>query len=260
MSDAVVSFSSSEGIGRIRLNRPPANAYELCFHQQFHAAIDAADRDPETRVVLVESALERFFCAGADIKAFATNSVSANKAMVDCAQAAVARMEASPKVFIACIAGHCLGGGLEIALACDLRIGRAGSYQLGLPETKLGLLPGNGGSQRLPRIIGPSQALLLLASGESIGPDEALQIGLLNRLYPADEFDAAVDALARSIGESAPLAVAAAKQAVWGGACLPLQEALQLEAELLEDLYDSEDAQEGFQAFVEKRRPQYRGQ
>ncbi|ADE53247.1 enoyl-CoA hydratase/isomerase family protein [Coraliomargarita akajimensis] len=259
MSEAVVSFSSLDGIGRITFNRPPANAYQLQFHQQFNAAIEAADADASTRVVIIESALDRFFCAGADIKAFADNSVEDNKAMVLAAQSALAKIEASAKPFIACIAGHCLGGGLEIAMACDIRFGAEGRYKLGLPETKLGLLPGNGGSQRLPRIVGPSQAFLLLASGESIEPAEALRIGLINRLFPAGEFRARVEAFARSIAESAPLAVAACKQAVWGGAALELKDALQLETDLLEDLYDTEDAKEGFQSFVEKRAPIYRG-
>lgn len=259
ITDSVVSFSTKNGVGRIVFNRPKANAYDLAFHLQFIAAIEAADTDASVRVVILESALEKFFCVGADIKAFASNSTEDNKEMVAAAQAALAKIEASSKLFIACIAGHCLGGGLEIAMACDLRFAAEGSYKLGLPEARLGLLPGNGGSQRLPRIVGPSHALMLLASGESILPEEALRIGLVNRLFKADEFAAAIETFAQSIAESAPLAVAACKRAVWGGSTLELQDALKLEAQLLESLYESEDAKEGFNAFVEKRTPIYRG-
>ncbi|MDP4777382.1 MAG: enoyl-CoA hydratase/isomerase family protein [Opitutales bacterium] len=258
-TDSVVCFSSKNGVGRIVFNRPKANAYDLAFHLEFAAAIEAADGDASTRVVILESALEKFFCAGADIKAFATNSTENNKQMVAAARAALAKIEASSKLFIACIAGHCLGGGLEIALACDLRFASEGSYTLGLPEARLGLLPGNGGSQRLPRIVGPSHALMLLTSGESILPEEALRIGLVNRLFKAGEFAAEVETFAQSTAESAPLAVAACKRAVWGGETLELQDALQLEFQLLETLYDSEDAKEGFNAFVEKRPPNYKG-
>lgn len=257
--DSEVRFTTQNGVGRIVFNRPKANAYDLAFHLKFAAAIEAADADASVSVVILESALQKFFCAGADIKAFSANSTEENKQMVTAAQAVLAKIEASPKIFIACIAGHCLGGGLEIAMACDLRFGAEGSYTLGLPEARLGLLPGNGGSQRLPRIVGPSQALMLLTSGESISPKEALRIGLVNRLFKADAFAAEIETFAQSIAGSAPLAVAACKRAVWGGTKLELNDALKLEAQLLEKLYESVDAKEGFNAFVEKRPPIYQG-
>ncbi|MGC6425251.1 MAG: enoyl-CoA hydratase/isomerase family protein [Lentimonas sp.] len=259
MSEQVVSFSTNDGVGRIAFNRPKANAYDLAFHQQFNAAIDAANADVSTRVVLVVSELERFFSAGADIKAFAANSVEDNKCMVDAARAALAKIEASAKTFICCIAGHCLGGGLEIAMACDIRFGAEGSYKLGLPEAKLGLLPGNGGSQRLPRIVGASNAFMLLASGESIEPAEALRIGLINRLFPQAELLDAATAYAQEIAKSAPLAVAACKKAVREGLILPLNDALALESRLVDELYETQDAKEGFNSFVEKRPPDYKG-
>ena len=259
MSESVVSFSSEDGIGAITFNRPPANAYELGFHQQFIAAIEAADADCSTRAVIIRSALERTFCAGADIKVFAAKSTEENRRMVEFAQAALAKIEASGKVFIACIAGHALGGGLEIAMACDIRFAGSGDYKLGLPETRLGLLPGNGGSQRLPRIVGASHAIVLLASGESIGPAEAARIGLVNRLYPADQLSTQTETFARSIAESAPLAVAAAKRAVREGMELNLTDGLAHESRLVDDLYDTEDGKEGFMAALEKRPPSYQG-
>ncbi|MEM1085497.1 MAG: enoyl-CoA hydratase-related protein [Verrucomicrobiota bacterium] len=259
MSDPLVSFSSRDGIGVITFNRPPANAYNFGFHEEFNAAIAAADADDSTRVVILRSALERFFCAGADIKEFASNSTDDNKRMVDSARRALAAIEASGKLFIACLQGHALGGGLEIAMACDLRFGAEGNFKLGLPETKLGLLPGNGGSQRLPRIVGASQALALLASGESIAPQEAARIGLIDRLFSAEAIVAETESFAAQVASSAPLAVAASKRAVNEGLDLEFSESLALEARLVDELYETEDAKEGFQSFVEKRPPNYQG-
>lgn len=254
-----VDFTSADGVGVITFNRPPANAYTLAFHQQFNAAIEAADADSQTRVVIIRSAVPRFFCAGADIKEFSTNSTSDNKMMVASARQALEKIEASGKPFIACLEGHTLGGGLEIAMACDIRFGATGDYKLGLPEARLGLLPGNGGSQRLPRLVGPSHALALLSSGLGIEPEEAMRIGLINRLYPAEKLVSEALAFAQAIAESAPLAVAACKRAVQKGEGLSLPDALALETRLLDELYDTEDAEEGFKAFVEKRKPVYTG-
>ena len=257
--NAVVQFSSEGGIGRITFNRPPANAYDLAFHEQFNAAIERADADDATRVVIVRSEIPKFFCAGADVKAFAANSTDDNNRMVDAARAALSKIEESNKVFIALLEGHTLGGGLEIAMACDIRLAEQGSYKIGLPESRLGLLPGNGGSQRLPRIIGAGRALMLLASGESIDPDEASRIGLIDRLFPTGEARSSAEIFAASIAAAAPLAVAAAKRAMREGLELPLADALALEARLVDDLYDTEDAQEGFTAASEKRPPEYKG-
>ncbi len=258
--NSVVTYSASDGVGRIVFDRAPANAYDLEFHRQFDAAVAAATADKSARVVMVQSAVPRFFCAGADVKAFAANSTKDNQRMVAAARKALAGIEASDKPFIAVIEGHALGGGLEIAMACDIRIAAAGDYKLGLPEAQLGLLPGNGGSQRLPRLVGKSQAMLMLAGGDSISPAEACRIGLLDRLVPCDEFEGEVAKLAVSIAQSAPLAVAAAKRALREGLSLPLQDGLALEAKLVDELYDTEDANEGFAAAREKRTPTYKGQ
>lgn len=256
----VVQFSSADGIGRVTFNRPPANAYEVEFHQQFIAAIERADSDSSTRVVIVRSAIDKFFCAGADINVFAANSTVENKRMVDAAREALACIESSPKVFMALLKGHTLGGGLEIAMACDMRFAADTEFKLGLPETRLGLLPGNGGSQRLPRIVGASNALMLLAGGDSIGPQEAARIGLVNRLLPAAKAERLVERFAAGIAAAAPLAVASAKRAIREGLKLSLVDALALEARLVDELYDTADAKEGFAAAREKREPDYRGQ
>ncbi|MDZ8117808.1 enoyl-CoA hydratase/isomerase family protein [Pontiella agarivorans] len=254
-----VEYACKEGIGRITFNRPKANAYDLPFHEAFSDAIKTADTDAGARVIVIQSALDKFFCAGADIKVFADSDTETNKKMVEQARANLAAIEASGKIFIAAISGHCLGGGLEIALACDIRLAAKGNYTLGLPEVKLGLTPGNGGSQRLARLIGPARALELCVSGRSIDPDEANELGLFSRLFKAGSFETAVETYAGGLVPGAPLAMAALKRGIQKGAELPLAEGLALETQLVDDLYDTEDAAEGFRAFVEKRAPVYRG-
>lgn len=257
MSD--INYSCENGVAAISFNRPKANGYDLPFHQAFHKAITTANEDPAVRAVIVRSELERFFCAGADIKAFSRNSTEDNEKMVDQARINLAAIEASDKIFIAEINGHALGGGLEIAMACDMRFGGAGTYKMGLPEVKLGLTPGNGGSQRLARLVGMSKALELCVSGASFGPEEALRIGLLNRLLPADSVGLETQAFARELASGASLAIAALKKGIRNGIEKPLSEGLKLEAELVTPLYDTADAEEGFRAFTEKRPPVYKG-
>jgi enoyl-CoA hydratase/carnithine racemase len=164
-------------------------------------------------------------------------------------------MAAAEQVFIAYIAGHALGGGLEIALACDLRYASEGRYKLGTPEVTLGLLPGNGGTQRLTRLIGASRALDLLLTGRTFGPEEAQQWGLVAELCDEDGLRERAERLAAGPA----LAVAAIKRCVHEGGQLPLEEGLALEAELMESLFRSKDATEGLTAFVEKRKPEFVG-
>lgn len=259
MSQAVVTFSKAERVGTIRLNRPPANSYDIQFMQALDAAIEAADRDPQVRAVILTSVSDKFFSAGADIRAFLSNGVEANMEMIRAAHRALEKMALSPKVFVAAINGHALGGGLEMALACDLRFAAEGRYRLGLPEVTLGLLPGNGGTQRLPRLIGANRALEMMLTGESVGPQEAHRLGLVNRLFPADTLLAETEAYARQIASGASAAIGAIKQAVVQGRTLPLSEALALERNLIEPLFRTADAQEGLRAFVEKREPVYTG-
>src|SRR3954453_21145410 len=153
-----VSFETDGAVGYITLDKPPANSYDKDFMEELGAAVDTAASDDSVKVVIVRSASKRFFCAGADIKAFLANDTAANLAMIERGHEVLASIARVPKVFIALVEGHALGGGLEISLACDLRFGARGAYQLGVPEVTLGLLPGNGGTQRLPRIIGVPNA------------------------------------------------------------------------------------------------------
>jgi enoyl-CoA hydratase/carnithine racemase len=194
MAEPVVSFSKTDLIGTITLNRPPANSYEIGFMRDLDAAIEAANADAQTKVTLLKSASEKFFSGGADIKAFLANPAAANLEMIATAHRALDKLAASGKVSIAAINGHALGGGLEMALACDLRFAAKGKYRLGLPEVTLGLLPGNGGTQRLPRLIGANKALEMMLTGETVTPEDALRLGIVNKVFPADKLPQIHDA------------------------------------------------------------------
>jgi enoyl-CoA hydratase/carnithine racemase len=241
-------------VAYVTLDNPPANSYDLAFMQAFAADVDAAIAS-DARVVVVRSASEKFFSAGADVKRFLDGDVDANMEMIRTSQAAFGRMAAAEQVFIAYIAGHALGGGLEIALACDLRYASQGRYKLGTPEVTLGLLPGNGGTQRLTRLIGPSRAMDLLLTGRTFGPEEALEWGLVAEL--CDEVG--LRERAERLAAGPALAVAAIKRCVHEGGQLTLDGGLALEGELMESLFRSKDATEGLTAFVEKRRPEFVG-
>jgi enoyl-CoA hydratase/carnithine racemase len=241
-------------IAYVTLDNPPANSYDLAVMQAFAADVEAAIAS-DARAVIVRSASEKFFSAGADVKKFLDGDVEANMEMIRTSQAAFRRIAAAEQVFIAHIAGHALGGGLEIALACDIRLAAPGSYKLGTPEVTLGLLPGNGGTQRLTRLLGPSRAMDLLLTGRTFSPDEALQWGLVSAL--CDEQGARE--YAERLAGGPALAIAAIKRCVHEGGQLALDEGLALEAELVEQLFGSKDATEGLTAFVEKRNPEFVG-
>jgi len=169
------------------------------------------------------------------------------------------RFAVEAPVFVAKIAGHALGGGYEIALACDIRIAAEGSYRIGLPEATLGLLPGTGGTQRLPRLIGRGRALELMLTGQPVSPERAYELGMVDRLVPADQLDSEVDELATRLAGGAPLALRAVKRAVHDGVDQPLADGLARELEELAPLFASADAREGMTAFTEKRAPRYEG-
>jgi enoyl-CoA hydratase/carnithine racemase len=259
MATAVVSLTRAGALGMITLHRPPANSYNLAFVQDLAAAVEGARRDDALRVVIVKSGLEKFFSAGADVKAFSENSHETNMQMIHAEHAVLEQIEQMPKIFIAMIGGHCLGGGLEIALACDLRFGGAGDFKVGLPEVTLGLLPGNGGTQRLPRLIGKSKALDLMITGRTLGPQEASALGIFDRLFPMNELEQQTTAYAQALADGASFAVGSIKEAVNQGLQTSLHEGLAHERAVTAKLFQSEDAHEGIAAFVEKRKPVYKG-
>jgi enoyl-CoA hydratase/carnithine racemase len=247
-----VSYSG----GQIVLDNPPANSYDIEFMRELKEAIEAANADTDVRAVAVRSGSEKFFSAGADIKAFLANDVDSNMDMIRLAHEALSSMARSPKVFVAFIAGHALGGGLEIALACDLRYGLESGYRVGTPEVTLGLLPGNGGTQRLPRLIGLGPALDILLTGRQLEPEEARALGIINGLFASEEeFDAQMQRLAAG----PPLAIANIKRAAYEGTQMNLGEGLALERDLIEELFRSQDSREGLSAFTEKRAPAFTG-
>ena len=253
-----VTFTSEESLGFITLDHPPANSYDLSFMTEYANAVDEAIAGA-TRVVIVQSANPKFFSAGADIKRFLEGDVEANMEMIRVSQTSFRKMAAAPQVFVAYIAGHALGGGLEITLACDIRLAATGSYKLGLPEVTLGLLPGNGGTQRLTRLIGPSRALELLITGRTYGVEEAQAMGLVAAVYDPDGAEQQVREYAERLATGPALAIAAVKRCVHEGGQKTLDEGLALEAELMEALFRSKDADEGLHAFVEKRKAEFVG-
>jgi enoyl-CoA hydratase/carnithine racemase len=255
-----VELSKDGGVGFVTLAHPPANSYDMAFVEELDAAVAECAADDGVKAVVLRSGLDRFFSAGADIKAFMANTPDANMDMVRRAHQVLGGVAAIPKIFIAQIGGHALGGGLEMALACDLRFGADGEYRLGLPESTLGLLPGNGGTQRLPRLIGASRALDLMASGRALTPAEALQLGLLDRLVPAEELEAETAAYCETLVGGASRAIGSIKLAVNEGIEQPLADGLRREQQLMDELFRTKDAQEGVTAFVEKRPPQFTGE
>lgn len=254
-----VSFSADEGIGVVTLDRPPANSYDLSFVEELAASVEAAASDDAVKVVVVRSASERFFSAGADVKAFKENTVEANMEMIRVSHEALSSIATIPKLFIAEINAHALGGGLEIALACDLRFAAEGEYRLGTPEVTLGVLPGNGGTQRLPRLIGWSRALDLMVTGRTVTPAEALDLGIVDALFGAAELRDRTVEYASGLASGATRAIGNIKLAVQDGLAGGLEAGLARERELVEELFRSEDGREGIAAFAEKRTPTFSG-
>jgi len=255
----VVRLETQDRVGHIILDRPPANSYDLEFIEDLDRAIEAARADDGVKAILVLSASERFFSAGADVSVFAKSELAAHQAFVARANEAMSKLESIPKVVVAAIGGHCLGGGLEIALCCDFRIAAEGGYKIGLPEVTLGLLPGTGGTQRLPRLIGRQKALELMLRGTTLSPDQAKDAGIVDELVSAADLATRSLERARSYTEGPSYAVGQIKLATVQGYGRPLADGLAIEREALLRLFKSEDAREGVTAFTEKRKPVFKG-
>jgi enoyl-CoA hydratase/carnithine racemase len=255
-----ITFERDGRLGLVKINRPPANAYDGEFFDQLDQAIEQARGDAEVRAVLLLSEVPRFFSAGADVKFFQRSTPAQRAQFVERCHAILGKIERLPKVVIAVINGHCMGGGLEIALACDLRFAGEGDYRLGLPEVTLGLLPGNGGTQRLPRLIGTGRALDLMLTGEMLSPRQAYEARLVERIFPADQLVDGARSYALQLAERAPLAVGHIKLAVRLGTMTGLDDGLRIEREGVAKLFKSKDAEEGIAAFLEKRKPVFTGE
>ena len=254
-----ITLEREGGVGIIRLNTPPANAYDEAALNELAAAISEVGKDDAIRCAVVASGIEKFFSAGADISTLDGQTTEGLAAFLALAHGVLDRMERTPKIFIAAIAGHCIGGGLELALGCDLRIAADGGYRIGLAEANLGLSPGMGGTQRLARQIAPGRALHMMISGEMLSPAEAHALGVVEWLHPADKHWDEVMAYAGKLADGPTMAQGYIKLSMKGGLAGTLADGLVLERENQVKLSQSEDASEGIKAFLEKRKPAFKG-
>ena len=261
MPQPLVHYSTQHGIALIEFDNPPANTYSYEMMTELDQAILRARFDDEIYVLLLRGVGDKFFSAGADIEML--NRVSPQFKYNFCLHAneTLNRLERTPKLVIAALNGHAVGGGLEIAMACDLRLARRDAGQVGLPEIALGVLPGTGGSQRLTRHIGKARALELMATGRRISFEEAQELGLVHDIFDAQGYFEQVLAYARQFTppNKASKAVGRIKLAVQAGSEMPLFEALSLEQELQAGLFSSADGQEGLRSYVTKSMPQFKG-
>ncbi len=253
-----VRLEKADGIGTIRLDRPKMNALNAQVQDELLEVAIAAAADHEIRAVVVYGG-ESVFAAGADIKEMLDMSYSDMSARAGNLSRGLGALSGIPKPVVAAIAGYALGGGLEVALACDWRVLSADA-KLGQPEINLGVIPGGGGTQRLARLLGPARAKELVMSGRLVDAQEALALGLADRVVPAGEsvYDAAV-ALVRPYVNGPAQALRAAKLAIDGGLELDLERALRWESQLFAGLFATDDRREGMTAFVEKRKPTFTG-
>lgn len=254
-----IDFAIEEGVAVISLNRAPANAYDMQMLVDLAGAVRRVREDGAVRLAVIRSALPRFFCTGADIATLQNSERAGFANFLNVAHEAVDMITKTPKLFIAAISGHCIGGGLEIALACDFRFAGVGKYRLGLAEVNLGLSPGMGGTQRLPRLIPKSRALHLMVTGETLPPEEALQAGIVDRIFPETAFWGDVMAQARKLAAGPTLAQGYIKLSVNAGLEASLAEGLAIERAHQNQLFASEDVAEGLKAFLEKRPARFAG-
>ncbi len=260
----LVEYETRNGIALLTLDDPPANTYTHEMMRQLDDAILQARFDAAVDVIVITGAGEKFFCAGADINMLAAADPTWKYYFCLHANETLLRLEHTPKLVIAALNGHTVGGGLEIAMAADLRLARANAGKIGLPEVALGVLPGTGGTQRLTRLVGHSRAIQMMVGGANTDFREAERIGLVNGVIEAesrDEFVEQVLDYARQFTRpgKASLAVGNIKRACQTGGQLPLEQGLALERELQAQLFNSDDAREGLDAYVAKRRAEFAG-
>jgi len=258
-----VNLEKEGHVGILVLDRPPANSYDYNFLRSLAGAIDDARNDGDVRAVVVTSASEKFFSAGANINML--NSVTPEFKYYFCLHAneMLLRFEHTPKLVIAALNGHTVGGGLEIAMAADIRIARKDAGKIGLPEVNLGVLPGTGGTTRLTRLVGKAKAIELMVTGNTYSFEEAVDMGIINQVWegsPEDWWQQVMDYARQFCSPAkAAMAVGHIKRSVQTGSELPIESALALERELQSLLFKSNDAKEGLAANVEKRTPKFSG-
>ncbi len=255
------TYRTESGVAILELCDPPANTYTHEMMRALDEAILKARFDEGVHVILIRGAGDKFFCAGANIKMLQAANPYFKYFFCLHANETLNRLEQTPKLVIAALNGHTVGGGLEIAMAADIRIAKKGAGKIGLPEVTLGVLPGTGGTQRLGRLVGKSRAIELMATGSTFSFEEAEQIGLVNHVWDAEGFDAKVMEYARQFTppNKAAKAVGRIKRSVQSGLEAAFGEGLAIERELQQQLFQSEDAKEGLTAYVEKRTAKFSG-
>jgi len=263
-TNSKLDYEVTDGIAVITLNDPPANTYSYEMMQQLDRAILDARMDDTVQVIVITGKGEKFFCAGADIRMLSDVTPSFKYYFCLHANETLSRLEQTPKLVIAAINGHCVGGGLEVAMAADIRIARRTGGKMGLPEVSLGVLPGTGGTQRLVRLVGKPRAIEMMATGELFPFEVCREMGLVDRLLVADTAESFIEQVLEYARQfttpaKAAMAVGRIKRAVQTGAEIPFESALALERELQQQLFQSEDAKEGLTAYVEKRKPNFKG-
>jgi enoyl-CoA hydratase len=258
---ALVQYRKEGNVAVFELNDPPANTYTHEMMRQLDDCVIRARFDKDVQVIVVRGAGEKFFSAGANIKML--NEADPTFKYYFCLHAneTLSRLEQTPKLVIAALNGHCVGGGLEIAMAADIRVARQDAGKIGLPEVNLGVLPGTGGTQRLTRLVGKAKALELMVTGRTFSFEEAESLGIVNAVLPKEEWWDNVLLYAQQfcLPNKAAMAVGHIKRSVQTGAEIPLEYGLALERELQNLLFKSGDAREGIAAYVEKRQPTFKG-
>ncbi len=261
MADKLIQYEVVDGVAVITMHDPPANTYTHELMREMDEAILSARFDEAVHVIVIRGAGEKFFSAGANINMLQTSDPYFKYYFCLHANETLNRLEQTPKLVIAALNGHTVGGGLEIALACDLRIARKGGGKIGLPEVTLGVLPGTGGTQRLGRLLGKSRAIELMVEGRMFDFEEALELGLVNKIYEGVDFFEQIMEYARQFvpPNKASRAVGRIKRAVCSGVEVPFSEGLAIERELQQLLFQGSDAKEGLNAYIEKRPPEFTG-
>lgn len=247
-----------DGLAVITLNNPPVNALNAAVMLDLDHILEELSSNHSVQVVIITSAGEKAFVAGADIKQFTGMTPASGKELVRLGHEIFSKIKALNQPVIAAIHGLALGGGCELALACDIRIASENAL-LGLPEVSLGIIPGYGGTQRLPRLVGPSRAMALICTGDAIKADEAFRIGLVDKIAPVGEAFNEAKSMANKIMSRGPLAVEAAKKAILTGMEMSLEEGLMFEADVFAVLCGTDDQKEGAEAFLSKRKPVFVG-
>lgn len=260
----LIDYKTDGSIAVLTLNDPPANTYSYEMMQEIDARVLEARMDESVQVIVLTGSGEKFFCAGANIQMLANVTPEFKYYFCLHANETMSRLEQTPKLIIAAINGHCVGGGLEIAMAADIRVARRNAGKMGLPEVSLGVLPGTGGTQRLTRLVGKSRAIELMATGELFDFEKGRELGVVNQIFDAetgDQFMTQVIDYARQFTtpDKASRAVGRIKRAVQTGGEIPFEAALALERELQQQLFQSEDAKEGLDAYVNKRKAEFKG-